>query len=51
MQLEDLRTSIDKIDDQIVELYAQRMNFAKQIATVKKTDGVAISNSLREKYS
>ncbi len=49
MQLEDLRTSIDKIDDQIVELYAQRMNFAKQIATVKKTDGVAISNSLREK--
>lgn len=49
MKLEDLRAGIDQIDDQIVALYAQRMNFAKQIAAAKKTDGTAISNSLREK--
>lgn len=49
MKLEDLRAGIDQIDDQIVALYAQRMNLAKQIAAAKKTDGTAISNSLREK--
>lgn len=49
MKLEDLRSKIDKVDDEIVALYAQRMDYAKQVAAAKKVEGIATTNMLREK--
>ena len=38
MELQELRGRIDQIDDQLVKLFAQRMDVAAQIADYKKAD-------------
>ncbi|MEG2002025.1 MAG: prephenate dehydratase domain-containing protein [Clostridia bacterium] len=48
MQLNELRTEIDKIDDEIVALYKKRMQVVKNVAKVKKENSVGVNQSARE---
>lgn len=47
--LKDLREQIDKIDDQIVALYRERMTISKKVAQEKNKTGKGVTNYLREK--
>ena len=49
MNLSDLRVEIDKIDDQLVSLFAQRMDIAAQIADFKKENNLPILVPARER--
>ena len=42
MELKDLRTEIDKIDDELVKLFTQRMEVSAQIAGYKKERSLPI---------
>lgn len=47
--LDDIRKGIDAIDDQIVKLYAQRMELSKQVGLQKAREGKGVENRDREK--
>ncbi len=49
MELKDLREKIDKIDDQIVELFKQRLEIVKAVGEVKKQTGKMVNDPEREK--
>jgi chorismate mutase/prephenate dehydratase len=49
MDLNELRTKIDFIDDQIVELLNQRMDVVLQVGSVKRSSGTTIYRPEREK--
>ncbi len=49
MDIQDLRTEIDKIDDQLVDLFVQRMDVAARIADFKKEQGLPIFVPARER--
>lgn len=48
MDLQQLRTQIDKIDAQIVELYEQRMDISRQVAEYKIETGKKVFDKQRE---
>lgn len=48
MRLKEFRENIDKIDDQIVELFEKRMQLVKGIANYKKENNIQIENKNRE---
>ena len=48
MNLEELRTQIDRIDRQIVELYVQRMETVSRISAFKREHGLAVYDPARE---
>ncbi|MCR4925202.1 MAG: prephenate dehydratase [Clostridiales bacterium] len=48
MELSDVRKRIDKIDDELLVLLKQRMEAAKDVATIKKEKGIPILNTQRE---
>ena len=49
MELKDLRNEIDNIDDELVKLFAQRMDVAAKIAAYKKENGMPILMPARER--
>ncbi len=49
MDISTNRKEIDSIDDQIVELYAKRMQLAKEIGEEKSKTNLPIVNTLRER--
>lgn len=49
MDLKELRSEIDEIDDQLVKLFSQRMEIAAQIAAYKKENGLPILMPVRER--
>ena len=49
MELNDLRTEIDQIDDQLVQLFAQRMEVSARIADYKKQNNMPIYVPARER--
>ena len=49
MDLKDIRTRIDAIDDEIVRLFVQRMDCAKEVALVKQQDAKPIHDHARER--
>ena len=49
MELKDLRNEIDKIDDELVKLFAQRMNVSAQIAAYKREHNLPIFVPSRER--
>lgn len=49
MELQELRGQIDQIDDQLVKLFAQRMDVAAQIADYKKAENLPIFVPARER--
>lgn len=48
MDLKELRTQIDRIDDSIVELFCRRMEVSSQIAAYKKANNLPILVPARE---
>lgn len=49
MELKDIRRNIDAIDDQIVKLFAARMDCSRQVAEVKRLSGRVIRDPARER--
>ncbi len=49
MELNELRTEIDRIDDELVRLFGARMNIAAQIADYKKENNLPILMPARER--
>ena len=49
MELKDVREKIDLIDDQIAELYNQRMKLVGEVSEAKKQSGKAVNDPDREK--
>ncbi len=49
MELKDLRQEIDNIDDQLVKLFAQRMDVSAKIADCKKENNLPILAPARER--
>ena len=49
MDLKDLRNEIDEIDDELVKLFAKRMDVATRIADVKKEKSLPIFVPARER--
>lgn len=45
----ELRETIDTIDNNVLELIAQRRAIVQEVGEFKKTDNIAIKDSLREK--
>lgn len=48
MSLKPIRDEIDKVDDQLIKLYAQRMELSKRVAEYKHENGLPIFNEERE---
>ena len=48
MDLNELRTSIDEIDSQILELFEKRMELCKNVALYKKENNLPVFQSGRE---
>ena len=48
MKLDDYREEIDRIDEQIIELFGRRMEVARRIGEYKKENGLNILDSARE---
>ena len=49
MELQDLRAEIDRIDDQLVKLFAQRMDIAAKIGDYKKARNLPVFVPARER--
>ena len=49
MDLNDYRKEIDSIDDQLIALFAKRMETAEKIAAYKKANGLRVLDARREK--
>ena len=48
MELIDFRNKIDLIDDEIIRLFAERMEVSSEIATYKLSKGLAVYDARRE---
>lgn len=48
MDLQELRTSIDQIDESLLSLFAQRMDLSAQVATFKKEHNLPVLDAGRE---
>ncbi len=48
MELKDIRTEIDEIDDRIVELFTRRMSCSEEVARYKAENNMPIFNEKRE---
>lgn len=49
MDLQQCRKEIDRIDDELVRLFAERMTVSETIAAYKKENGVAVLDARRER--
>ncbi len=49
MEIKDLRTKIDAIDDDVIRLFSERMDVAAQIAKYKKENGLPVLDAQRER--
>lgn len=49
MDIKEVRNEIDKIDDEIAKLFAQRMDKAKKVIEIKKQSGLPVFNATRER--
>ena len=50
MKIEDMRTEIDSIDDEISELFQRRMKIAEDVAEYKKEAGKPVLDKRRENH-
>lgn len=46
--LQQLRMEIDRIDQQMIGLFLQRMNIVDEIGKLKKSNGLAVEDKARE---
>ena len=49
MELKDIRNDIDKVDDQLLELFLKRMDLSEQVAKIKAENSMPIYNRERER--
>ena len=49
MDINELRVKIDEIDSQLVDLFQQRMDVAKDIAQYKKNNSLPVLDIVRER--
>ena len=49
MDLNEIRDKIDKVDDQIIELVAQRMELSNEVAQYKRAKGIPVIDMTRER--
>ena len=49
MELNELRSRINQIDDEMLELFLKRMDVSEAIAAYKKEHGLPITNKARER--
>ena len=49
MDIKDLREQIDKVDDEIVRLYGERMELAREIGRYKREQGLPVLDTERER--
>ncbi|MDR0299735.1 MAG: chorismate mutase [Streptococcaceae bacterium] len=49
MNLEEIRSQIDCVDEQLVSLLEQRMSLVSQVAVLKKNAGKVVFDPAREK--
>ena len=47
--LNDYREQIDRIDEQLVDLFTKRMQIASEIAQLKKASGIPVLDAKRER--
>lgn len=47
--LDDVRGKIDRVDDRIVELLAERFLLVSELSAVKRSEGLAVYQSDRER--
>ncbi|MBO5975808.1 MAG: chorismate mutase, partial [Oscillospiraceae bacterium] len=48
MDINELRSEIDKVDSELLKLFARRMELSREIALWKKAEGKAIFDPVRE---
>lgn len=48
MKINEIRAQIDNIDDQIVDLFSERLKLCKTIGSLKKKKNLPVFNELRE---
>ncbi len=49
MDLNEIRDKIDKVDDQIIDLFAQRMELSNEVAQYKRAKGIPVIDMTRER--
>jgi len=49
MTLQDLRSQINTVDEELLKLLAERMDIAREISEIKKLEGLSIVDADREK--
>lgn len=49
MELSELRARIDRVDDQLLALFLERMELSGEVAACKKERGLPILNETRER--
>ena len=49
MELKDIRSTIDQIDDELLQLFVRRMEASRQVAAYKKENGLPILDTGRER--
>ena len=49
MDMQELRAKIDRVDDEIVRLYGERMELAREIGRYKQAKGLPVQDEDREK--
>ena len=49
MNLEEIRLEIDKVDNEMIKLFDQRMDLAAQVAAYKKENGLGVYDPKRER--
>ena len=49
MSLDNFREQIDKIDDELLRLFSERMSVSRQVALYKKEHGLPVLNADRER--
>ena len=48
MDIQELRAQIDRVDDELVRLYGERMELARQIGRYKRENGLPVLDAERE---
>ena len=49
MELDEIRTKIDKIDEELVNLYKKRMELCAEVAEYKRDNNIPVLDSSRER--
>ena len=49
MELSEIRTKIDAVDDQLLKLFLERMEFSEAVAAYKNEHKLPILNKTRER--